>query len=138
MALTEQRKLYLREYNRKQKLLHPEKIRKQRQQSYLRNKTTRNEKTKQWRKQTNARCERAWRKKNPFRVTLTNLRNRAKKHNLSFDLTAEYLEQIWTGICPVFKTEIKTNIGNGNVRGMKRNSRKYIATVDKIDQQKVM
>jgi hypothetical protein len=34
------------------------------------------------------------------------LKSKCKKDNLKYDLDAEYLASIWTGICPVFKTNL--------------------------------
>lgn len=33
-------------------------------------------------------------------------RSECKKKGLPFDLTSEYLESIWTGVCPIFNIEI--------------------------------
>ena len=40
----------------------------------------------------------------PFENSLAQAKHRAAKHNLGFDLTETYLEEIWTGTCPVFGT----------------------------------
>ena len=42
--------------------------------------------------------------KRPFETPIHNSRRRAKKAGVPFDLTEEYLESIWTGVCPVFGT----------------------------------
>lgn len=136
MALTEQRKKYLREYRRKQLELYPEKVREERRRARKKNKAKNNARAKLWRQRTKARCEKNWRAKNPFRVTIINIRNRAKKRNLPFDLTSDYLQELWTGICPVFNTKIKLGIGSSSTRGMKRNSRKFIGTLDRINPSK--
>ena len=45
-------------------------------------------------------------KKRPFYRTVENARRRAKARDLPFSLTEEYLESIWTGVCPVFQTRL--------------------------------
>ncbi len=43
----------------------------------------------------------------PFRHHTTTIRGRAKKNNIPFDIDAEYLRDLWTGVCPVFGTEMR-------------------------------
>lgn len=38
----------------------------------------------------------------PWKATFHRLKVRAKKNNIPFNLTKEYLESIWTDTCPVF------------------------------------
>ena len=45
-------------------------------------------------------------KSHPFRHRLAAAKTRAKKKGLPFNLTEEYLKQIWTGTCPVFHTKL--------------------------------
>jgi len=45
-------------------------------------------------------------KSHPFRSRLVAAKARAKKKGLPFNLTEEYLKQIWTGTCPVFHTKL--------------------------------
>lgn len=45
-------------------------------------------------------------KSHPFRSRLASTKHRAKKKGLPFNLTEEYLKQIWTGTCPVFHTKL--------------------------------
>ena len=45
----------------------------------------------------------------PFTHRCTRARIRAKSLKVPFDLTPEYLESIWTGICPVTKKQIYHN-----------------------------
>lgn len=56
-------------------------------------------------------CQDANRKKNhtarPFNKPLLNARRRAKDKDVPFNITEEYLESIWTGVCPVFNTALK-------------------------------
>ncbi len=47
------------------------------------------------------------RKTNPFKHRCTRAKSRASYLDVPFDLTPEYLEEIWTGICPVLGVEIK-------------------------------
>ena len=42
-----------------------------------------------------------------FRQHTTKIRGRAKKNNIPFDIDAEYLRDLWTGVCPVFGTEMR-------------------------------
>lgn len=44
---------------------------------------------------------------NPFKCRCAKIKARAKSKNLKFNLTPEYLESIWTGICPISKIKIK-------------------------------
>lgn len=46
------------------------------------------------------------RRDSPFKLKCTRAKARSKSLNVPFDLTPEYLESIWTGICPVSKQEI--------------------------------
>ena len=45
-------------------------------------------------------------KKRPFYPAFNAARNRAKNRNLPFSITEEYLESIWTGVCPVFQVRL--------------------------------
>lgn len=54
-----------------------------------------------------------WRKNHQFKYTTNACRRRAKEKGLPFDITADYLEEIWTGICPVFNTSIIHGHGLG-------------------------
>lgn len=38
----------------------------------------------------------------PFKLKCSRAKARSIKLNLDFDITPEYLESIWTGVCPVF------------------------------------
>lgn len=42
----------------------------------------------------------------PFHYAFIRLRQRAKKANIPFNLTEEYLVSIWTGMCSIFNTEL--------------------------------
>ena len=46
------------------------------------------------------------RKNYPFEAPAHNARHRAKRNGLPFDIDPEYLEDIWTGVCPVFGTKL--------------------------------
>jgi hypothetical protein len=46
------------------------------------------------------------RKNNPFLHRCTRAKSRAASLELPFDLTPEYLESIWTGVCPVLGVEL--------------------------------
>jgi hypothetical protein len=43
---------------------------------------------------------------NPFSVYLSKKKSYARTNGIPLDLTAEYLESIWTGVCPVFQTRL--------------------------------
>ena len=48
-------------------------------------------------------CIREYRMNRPFYSVLKNAEKRAKDRDLPFSITEEYLESIWTGVCPVFQ-----------------------------------
>lgn len=48
----------------------------------------------------------SYRRNNPFVHKCTRAKSRATWLKAPFDLTPEYLESIWTGVCPVFNIEI--------------------------------
>ena len=48
----------------------------------------------------------AHKKQSPFKLKLTRARSRSQFLRVPFNLTAEYLESIWTGVCPVLHAEI--------------------------------
>lgn len=56
-------------------------------------------------------CQDTRRKENhaarPFNKPLLNARSRAKAKGVPFNITEEYLESIWTGVCPVFNTALR-------------------------------
>jgi len=43
----------------------------------------------------------------PFKEKARYLKARSKQRGIPFDLTAEYLEDLWTGTCPIFETELR-------------------------------
>lgn len=50
----------------------------------------------------NSEYQSRYRAKNRFAIRMRSCRARAKEKGLPFDLTTEYLEEIWTGVCPAF------------------------------------
>lgn len=63
--------------------------------------------------ETNSRClpcnSQYWfefNRKHPFRRKLTYIKARAKAKGIPCELTEEYLEELWTGTCPVFETPL--------------------------------
>lgn len=52
------------------------------------------------------------RKNNPFLHKSTRARSRAQYLKVPFNLDQQYLESIWTGVCPVFGIEIFINERN--------------------------
>ena len=65
-----------------------------------------------------------YRDSNRFAIRMRSCRARAKEKSLAFDIDTDYIVSIWTGICPVFKTELDIN----SKRGQKGH-----AQLDKID-----
>lgn len=60
-----------------------------------------------------------------FKSYAVTKRSECKRKGIPFDLDAEYLESIWTGICPVFGTPIsKASEGRGSM---------HSAHLDRID-----
>ena len=51
-------------------------------------------------------CMRKYRMIRPFYNILKSAEKRAKVRDIPFSLTEEYLESIWTGVCPVFQTRL--------------------------------
>ena len=45
-------------------------------------------------------------RQSPFKLKTSRAKARAQSLGVPFDLTAEYLESLWTGVCPVFGIEI--------------------------------
>lgn len=50
----------------------------------------------------------------PFKLKNVRTKIKAKRDNVPFDLTPEYLESIWTGVCPVLDTPIKIDGEKGS------------------------
>jgi hypothetical protein len=50
--------------------------------------------------------QKRYRSNNRFSVRMRSCRARAKELSLPFNLTTEYLEEIWTGTCPAFGTRL--------------------------------
>ena len=46
-------------------------------------------------------------RKRPFYQTFNGARKRARARDLPFSITEEYLESIWTGVCPVFQVRLE-------------------------------
>lgn len=49
------------------------------------------------------------REKDYFRQYCITKKSECKRKGLKFDLTPEYLESIWTGVCPIFNIPISVN-----------------------------
>jgi len=58
-----------------------------------------------------------WKKNNPFKATLPSYKHRAKKKSMPFNLDEDYLEAIWTGVCPVFGTKLDLPYSANHVKG---------------------
>ena len=65
-----------------------------------------------------------YRDSNRFAIRMRSCRARAKEKSLAFDIDTDYIVSIWTGICPVFKTELDINAKRGQ---------KGHAQLDKVD-----
>lgn len=48
-----------------------------------------------------------YRNTNRFPIRVRSCRARAKAQDVPFNITSEYLEEIWTGTCPVFDTPLQ-------------------------------
>jgi len=66
----------------------------------------------------------------PFMFAAQIVRHRAKLANLECEVTPEYLESIWTGICPVFGVEIFIGHEKGSISDLHR------ASIDRLDSTK--
>ena len=74
-------------------------------QHYQDNKKTYYENNKRWREEhpdQKRAIDYAWVNNNFFKAKVTQLKASAKGRGLEFDLTAEYLEEIYTDTCPVY------------------------------------
>lgn len=72
------------------------------------------------------RCEEA-----PFRMYALTKKSWCKKREIEFDVDADYLESIWTGICPVLGLEL--NIPMKDARGQ---GSVHTAHLDRLDPNK--
>jgi hypothetical protein len=52
-------------------------------------------------RERDSKAQREWRKRNPFKFKCNSKRLDCIKREIPFDLTPEYLESIWSGVCPV-------------------------------------
>jgi hypothetical protein len=52
----------------------------------------------------------------PFYSVLKAAKQRAKARDLPFSITEEYLESIWTGVCPVFQVRLNLPSYGGNAQ----------------------
>jgi len=66
----------------------------------------------------------------PFIFAAQIIRHRAKLMGIECELTPEYLESIWTGICPIFGVEIFIGSKKGEISDL------YQASVDRLDNSK--
>ena len=60
--------------------------------------------------------KRKFKRDRPFYSCLYNARKRAEDRGVPFNLTEEYLESIWTGVCPVFQTRLNLPSHGGHER----------------------
>lgn len=124
----------VKEHDKQYRLQNKEKLREIARQYRLRNKETlRQRQQKDIRENPEKyKLRRArQRAKSPMSYKLLSIRDRAKKRNLACDLTSEYLQSIWTGICPVFNTKIE--IGQAVQWGRENFNSVNLASLDRID-----
>jgi hypothetical protein len=57
-------------------------------------------------RERDSKCQREWRRRNPFKFKCAAKRQDCDKRNILFNLTPEYLEGIWTGKCPVLDVDM--------------------------------
>lgn len=70
------------------------------------------------------------RKDNPFQQTLNQVKYRAKKEGWDNNLDVEYLESIWTGVCPITGAAIRFGFGEPDIQDAER------ASLDRFDSTK--
>lgn len=63
----------------------------------------------------------------PITIRCRKLQQRAKDKGIPFDVTPDYLESIWTGVCPVFGSDVELNVDKGSHKAVE---------VDRIDPRK--
>ena len=68
-------------------------------------------------KHCDSRKSRRCHEKKPLAIRLHKAKDRAKQRSLAFNLTIEYLEEIWTGYCPVFGTKLNKFAKRGKEGG---------------------
>jgi len=74
--------------------------------------------------------QRQRRKANPFQQTLNQTKYRAKKEGWEHDLDVEYLESIWTGVCPITGGAIRFGFDEPDILDTER------ASLDRFDSSK--
>lgn len=63
--------------------------------------------------QRNKEYQAKYRAGNRFAIRLRSCRARALEKNLQFNLTTDYLESIWTGVCPAFGVSLSIDAKRG-------------------------
>jgi hypothetical protein len=71
--------------------------------------------------------QKRYRDENRFAIRMKSCRARAKEKGIPFGLTTEYLQDIWTGVCPAFNIPLDINAKRGKVGH---------AQLDKVDPSK--
>jgi methylphosphotriester-DNA--protein-cysteine methyltransferase len=69
-----------------------------------------------------------WARDNPFQSHVNKVRRRSKLAGIPCDIDAEFLEEIWTGVCPIFHTKLNKP---GHSTSADRVS-KYTCSLDRI------
>jgi hypothetical protein len=66
--------------------------------------------------------KRRGRSEKPFHYLATDKRSASKRAGIPCNLTGEYLESIWTGFCPVFKTPLRKPYEGGRKEKISKNT----------------
>ena len=61
----------------------------------------------------NKRYQQDYRDRNRFAIRMRSCRARSKEKDLPFNLTEDYLKEIWSGYCPVFNTALNLDAKKG-------------------------
>lgn len=67
-------------------------------------------------------------RKKPFKHKAKQLETKAKRLGLPFDIDEKYLEEIWTGTCPVFHTRLSLPFHSDCANVVS----KYVSSLDRI------
>lgn len=70
------------------------------------------------------------RRTNPLKFVLQQARRRARTNNWEFDLDIEYIQSIWTGVCPILNVPLAIGQEAGSIPQTNRGS------LDRIDSSK--
>lgn len=57
-------------------------------------------------RERDTKAQREWRRRNPFKFKCSSKRQECGKRGILFNLTPDYLEGIWSGVCPILGVDI--------------------------------